>query len=147
MISNLWNFIFRRLTVHVPCKSCTFVFILCQMWHQTCTGNVETSYVLSSHIPNYVLLRPRFGFCWPLCAFMNYNYLLTNISHIQYDQFQHVHRLPSWCLLLTTTTKTTSFTALCPGLPRWAGTRRNTHPPTILIIIQSLSASSIYHDP
>jgi len=24
------------------------------------------------------------------------------------------------------------FAALCPGLPRWAGTRRNTHPPTIL---------------
>jgi len=39
------------------------------------------------------------------------------------------------------------FMALCPGLPGWAGTRRNTHPPTILIIFQSLSASSIYHDP
>jgi len=39
------------------------------------------------------------------------------------------------------------FTTLCPGLPGWAGTRRNTHPPTILIIIQSLSASSVYHDP
>jgi len=39
------------------------------------------------------------------------------------------------------------FMALCPGLPGWAGTRRNTHPPTILLIIQSLSASSIYHDP
>jgi len=39
------------------------------------------------------------------------------------------------------------FTALCPGLPGWAGTRRNIHPPTILIIIQSLSASSIYYDP
>ena len=39
------------------------------------------------------------------------------------------------------------FTALCPGLPRWASTRRNVHPPTILIIIQSLSASSIYYDP
>jgi len=39
------------------------------------------------------------------------------------------------------------FTALCPGLPRWAGARRNTHPPTTLIIIQSLSASSTYHDP
>jgi len=37
--------------------------------------------------------------------------------------------------------------ALCPGLPGWAGTRRNIHPPTIVIIIQSLSASSIYHDP
>jgi len=39
------------------------------------------------------------------------------------------------------------FMALCPGLPGWAGTRRNTHPPTILIIIQSLSACCIYHDP
>jgi len=39
------------------------------------------------------------------------------------------------------------FTALCPGLPGWAGTRRNIHPPTtILIIIQSLSASSIYYE-
>ena len=39
------------------------------------------------------------------------------------------------------------FTALCPGLPGWACTRRNTHPPTIVIIIQTLSASSIYYDP
>ena len=27
------------------------------------------------------------------------------------------------------------FMALCPALPGWAGTRRNTHPPTILIIV------------
>jgi len=33
------------------------------------------------------------------------------------------------------------FTTLCPELPGWAGTRRYTHLPTILIIIQSLSAS------
>jgi len=26
------------------------------------------------------------------------------------------------------------FAALCPGLPGLAGTRRNTHPPTIMII-------------
>jgi len=38
------------------------------------------------------------------------------------------------------------FTALCPWLPGWAGTRRNIQPPTILIFVQSLSAS-IYHDP
>jgi len=43
--------------------------------------------------------------------------------------------------------KNDRFTALCPRLPGWAGTRRNIHPPTILIIIQSLSASSVYHDP
>jgi len=42
------------------------------------------------------------------------------------------------------------FTALCRGLPGWAGIRRNIHPltyPDILIIIQPLSASSIYYDP
>jgi len=35
------------------------------------------------------------------------------------------------------------FTAVCPGLPGWAGTRRNTHPPTILIIIQSLTLINV----
>ena len=39
------------------------------------------------------------------------------------------------------------FMALCPGLPGWAGTRRNIYPPTVLIIIQSLSASSVYYYP
>jgi len=51
------------------------------------------------------------------------------------------------CLDTTTTTVLWPFTAFCPALPGWAGTRRNTHPPTILIIIQSLSVSSIYHNP
>jgi len=36
----------------------------------------------------------------------------------------------------------------CPGQPRWAGTRRNIHPLTpIMVINHSLSASSIYYDP
>jgi len=60
---------------------------------------------------------------------------------------------------VTTTTKTTTtttlhyttlqpFTALCPGLPRWAGTRRSIHPLTpILIISHPLSASFIYYNP
>jgi len=39
------------------------------------------------------------------------------------------------------------FTALCPGLPGWASTRRNIHPPIILIIIQTLSTSSMYYVP
>jgi len=41
------------------------------------------------------------------------------------------------------TTNNQQFTAICPGLPGWAGTRRNIHPPTsILIINHPLSASS-----
>jgi len=39
------------------------------------------------------------------------------------------------------------FTALCPGLPGWAGTRRNTHPPTILTasnLYQVLSSTTIH---
>jgi len=53
----------------------------------------------------------------------------------------------AWWNTATTHNNNNRFMAVCPGLPGWAGTRRNTHPPTILIIIQSLSASSIYHDP
>jgi len=55
--------------------------------------------------------------------------------------------VPQTDLIHYTTTHNNRFTVLCPGLPSWAATRRNTHPPTILIIIQSLSASSIYNDP
>ena len=47
---------------------------------------------------------------------------------------------------LSTTTTTTVLRPVCPGLPGCTGTRRSTHPPTILIIIQPLSASSIYRD-
>ena len=40
------------------------------------------------------------------------------------------------------------LTAFCPGLPGQAGTRRNTHPLTpILIIGHPLSTSSIHYDP
>jgi len=34
------------------------------------------------------------------------------------------------------------FTALCQKLPRWAGTRRNVHPPTILNIPKSKQINS-----
>jgi len=43
-------------------------------------------------------------------------------------------------------TTTAVFTVLCLGLPGWAGTRRNIHPLTpILIINHPLSVSSIYY--
>ena len=48
-----------------------------------------------------------------------------------------------WFYINTTTTTI----ILQPFLPGWASTRRNIRPPTILIIIQSLSVSSIYYDP
>jgi len=40
------------------------------------------------------------------------------------------------------------LSALCPGQPGWASTRRNIHPLTpIVVISQPLSASSIYYNP
>ena len=37
---------------------------------------------------------------------------------------------------------------ICPGRPRWAGTRWNIHPLTpIMVINHTLSASSIYYNP
>jgi len=63
-------------------------------------------------------------------------------------KLHHKHNNTELTTSITTTTiYYNHFTALCPGLPGWAGTRSNTHPPAILIIIQSLSASFIYHDP
>jgi len=53
----------------------------------------------------------------------------------------------TWLVQYNNNNNNNRFTSLCPGLPGWAGTSRNIHPPTILIIIQYLSASSIYHDP
>jgi len=47
----------------------------------------------------------------------------------------------------TETTTTTVLRFVCDYRIEPVPTRRNTHPPTILTIIQSLSASSIYHEP
>jgi len=50
-----------------------------------------------------------------------------------------------YCVVLHTQNR---LTALCPGLPEWAGTRRNIHPLTPFQIIRHpLSASSMYYDP
>jgi len=51
--------------------------------------------------------------------------------------------------LITTKTATTTTTVLQPFFRDYPGepVPEETQPPTILIIIQSLSASSIYHDP
>ena len=73
-------------------------------------------------------------------------YLFHMIWSHQHIVFTAMLKLTK-CLDLQHNNNNNHFTALCPGLPGWAGTRRNTHPPTILIIIQSLPASSIYHDP
>jgi len=78
---------------------------------------------------------------------------LTNyLSHTEKSLTWKLILSHSWHLrklwrYIVITKITTTTVLLCSGLPGWAGTRRNTHPPTILIVIQSLSASSIYHDP
>jgi len=51
-----------------------------------------------------------------------------------------------WGKTRRTNNNNNRFMVLCLGLPGWAGTRRNIHPPTILIIIPSLSASSMYYN-
>ena len=65
----------------------------------------------------------------------------------QLTQQQTIQKLYIYqTIQITHNTQPQPFYATLSGTNAWAGTRRNTHPPTILII-QSLSASSIYHDP
>ena len=64
------------------------------------------------------------------------------INNIEKDTVLTVHS----CTVQHTHTHN-HLTAFYPGLPRWAGTRRNIHPLTpILIIGHALWTSSIYYD-
>ena len=68
--------------------------------------------------------------------------LQSATQHWELTSSQSVYFRP----VLITTVTTVLYSNPLPALPGWAGTRRNIHPPTILIIIQPLSASSIYHN-
>jgi len=72
--------------------------------------------------------------------------LLVSYEKTKPNTTKHVHQSKEM-YDYTNNNNNNRFMALCPGLPGWASTRRNIHPSTILIIIQSLSASSIYYDP
>jgi len=50
--------------------------------------------------------------------------MLLSITSLHADQFSRFFDQQ------TTNNNNNHFTALCPGLPGWTGTRRNTHPPT-----------------
>ena len=59
------------------------------------------------------------------CHWVNDKYvLLRSQTHLVHVTHTHMH---------THTHTHNDFMALCPGLRGWAGSRRNTHPPTILI--------------
>jgi len=70
------------------------------------------------------------------------NVLLTDNAEVKLGRFAVV--------AFNTHTRTLThnrLTAVCPGLPGWAGTRRNIHPLTpILIIRHPLSTLSSYYD-
>ena len=89
---------------------------------------------------------------WPcLCVSISMCQWYTNDSHVRLPQ-DYLHNQDSDRILCTKwffflvffcyfsimisceRLNNNHFAALCPGLPGWAGTRRNTHPPTILII-------------
>ena len=71
--------------------------------------------------------------CWLVCCLLVGCLWLYVLQGVQDNTHTHTHN---------------RLTAFCPGLPGYAGTRRNIHPLTpILIIGLPLSSSSIYNDP
>jgi len=73
---------------------------------------------------------------------------VTGYSYIRGSHF-FLNRGPAWSKFGPGCYYTHNYLiALCPGLPRWAGTRRNIHPLTLILVIRhALSTSSIYCDP
>jgi len=65
---------------------------------------------------------------------------LVHYHHTRHTRAHHVHTpcVPVYSrVFLSHNNNNYRFTALCPGLPGWASTRRNTHPP-------SWSSSNLY---
>jgi len=107
---------------------CSIVFTrLCQCTHMR--RHIGATWQILLNCPSVAVMQSYVELLWP--------FVIMNICK--------VHWIVNACC--HTYNNNNYFTALCPGLSGCAGTRRNTHQPTILIIIQSLSASSIYHDP
>ena len=67
------------------------------------------------HSAKFLAWVPKLGF---LCHHTDYYSHEQSQNYVTDIGQQHTHN--------------NRFTALCPGLPRWAGTRRNIHPSTIL---------------
>ena len=68
--------------------------------------------------------------------------------HVHCNRVRHAHEQVDKETAFSTTHTHNRLTAVDPGLPGKAGTRRNTHPLTpILIIGHLLSTYSIYYDP
>ena len=101
------------------------------------TVSRQLALLVVCNIANYLLWLIRWQWGWSLPGIASF------------QKWNRVHRVEQWSLLtanrkLLMNNDNSRFMALCLGLPGWAGTRRNIHPPTILTIIQYLSASSIY---
>jgi len=64
------------------------------------------------------------------------------------QQIMHTLLSHFWCNNTHTHTAVSRLYRFCPRQPGWAGTRRNIHPLTPIVVINHpLSASSIYYDP
>jgi len=88
------------------------------------------------------------------------NWLMYRVVQKKLHKVYCIRMMQSWVtasrgfdqnvqILITTTTTTILWpSGFCPGQTRWAGTRRNIHPLTPIVVINHpLSVSSIYYDP
>ena len=87
----------------------------------------------SCYMVVYVITIKRF-------IIQSYNWMCLNLYRFKSNKIYARLLFNGKFFLFSHNKRQQSF---CPGLPGWAGTRRNIHALTILIIIQSLSASSI----
>ena len=130
-----------------------FKYALCILYHTFVLHSISLSYILPQHFDRDLLLLSVKQFTLsPLLFYYVLQALCEIFLYVTLSESSKTHTFhrtpsPTPVDLEHRQQHNNRYMALCPGLPRSAGTRRNTHPPTILIIIQSLSASSIYHDP
>jgi len=115
------------LHLHLVCSSCVlFICVSDVLWStHVC---VET-------------FRTQVELFWQSVVVMGVTYSgLWHQRNLKYNVHTHMHTHPYTAVL--------RLFGFCPGQPGWAGTRRNIHPLTLIMVINHpLSASSIYYDP
>jgi len=110
-------------------------------------GQIQTSHWQIIHCESPVGAACNIANYLPWLIRWQWGWSLPRIASFQ--KWNCVRRVEQWSLLtanrkLLMNNNNSRFMALCLGLPGWAGTRRNIHPPTILIIIQLLPSTRIH---
>ena len=129
ILAHILQCLWSRQVVSISCR---LHYWRCKSWGPVNSGLLTVSKFCLYHDKSFLHLLQFCQYCKSHCKLQSHHASFTILTiHTRTCARTHNH-----------------LTAICPGLPGRAGTRRNIHPLiSILIINRPLPTSSIYYDP